>query len=146
MSTSSDKQLFWDNPHYTALYKQADKFTGTFAKLMLEQAGFAEDAKTLEKLIVLDTACGPGIVSNYVVQALDNNAEALGTDPRDKLDLTCADFFDSMVDITSKRIKADGWPAKAIKADAQDTGLPDGKYTHVFCNVSPMHIPVLGLT
>ena len=112
MSTQGNGKLFWDDPKFSAMYKQAEKFTGTFAKLMLEQAEFPKDAETLDKLTVLDNACGTGVVSGHIVNTLGDNAKS-------KLDLTCADFADSMVDFTKNRAETSNWPAKTVKADAQ---------------------------
>jgi len=85
-----------------------------------------------QKLTVLDEACGTGIVSVHLMDTLGGKA-------KENLELTCADYADPMVDFMTKRIESSGWKnAKAIKADAMDTKLPDSHFTHVLLNFGPM--------
>lgn len=135
MAAGQSKKLVWDSAEFTKMYSLAEKFTGDYAEDLLQQADFATQADALSRLVVLDTACGTGIVSNKIMKLLS-------VDAKSKLDLTCADFADSMVDFVTSMIEKNSWThAKALKADAQDTKLPADHFTHVFFNFGPMLLP-----
>ena len=84
---------------------------------------------------MLDLACGTGVISDQVMTLLSSEAKS-------KLELTCADLADSMLDFIRQRIEKQSWSqAKAVKADAQNTGLPSNHFTDVFFNFGPMLLP-----
>ncbi|KIX96313.1 uncharacterized protein Z520_08091 [Fonsecaea multimorphosa CBS 102226] len=122
----------FNDANFTKVYAEsAEKMTGHFAGLLIEQSKLNEVPDDKD-LIVLDQACGTGIVSEHLVRALNKSQQA-------NLDLTCADFADSMVTFAGQRIRTlDVKSAHAIKADAMDTKLPSDKFTHVLLNFGPM--------
>ncbi|KIW22359.1 uncharacterized protein PV07_12251 [Cladophialophora immunda] len=122
----------FNDANFTKGYAEsAEKMTGHFAGLLIKQSKL-EEAPDDKDLIVLDQACGTGIVSEHLVKALNKKQ-------KDNLDLTCADFSDSMIDFVSPRIRhLEVKSAQAIKADAMDTQLPSNKFTHVLLNFGPM--------
>jgi ubiquinone/menaquinone biosynthesis C-methylase UbiE len=125
-------QKMFNNKDFTKNYAQnAEKFTGWFAEQLVKAANL-DKASNDEELVVLDQACGTGIVSQKIVDCLNNGQKA-------NLHLTCADFADSMIEFVGPRIKTFGVKsAEAVKADAQDTKLPSDKFTHVLLNFGPM--------
>ncbi|OAP55406.1 hypothetical protein AYL99_10379 [Fonsecaea erecta] len=122
----------FNNANFTKVYAEAaEKMTGHFAGLLIKQIKLEEVPDDTE-LIVLDQACGTGVVSERLVSALNNNQKA-------NLDLTCADFSDTMIDFVGPRVRTLGVKcAQVIKADAMDTKLPSNKFTHVLLNFGPM--------
>jgi ubiquinone/menaquinone biosynthesis C-methylase UbiE len=94
------------------LYEGAENITGPHARLLLEQAGLS---KTQSPLVILDNACGTGVVSSYLY---DSDLLDVGT--KDNLQLTCGDFSESMVQAVKERIERSHWKgAKAQIVDAQ---------------------------
>ncbi|RMZ78318.1 hypothetical protein DV737_g3939, partial [Chaetothyriales sp. CBS 132003] len=125
----------FENVKFTELYKKAERVTSQFAKPMIEQAGLIEYAEQHDRLTVLDTACGTGVVSSLIVSALASSASQA------KLRLTCADISKSMIASVQKRIELENWPATAVKADGTDTGLAADQFNFVFCNFGPSLMP-----
>ncbi|KAK5179878.1 hypothetical protein LTR44_007694 [Exophiala sp. CCFEE 6388] len=138
-STKQDEKTersfkMFDSPEFAQMYSSAEKVTGPYAKLLLEKANL-DKVPDNEKLVVLDEACGTGIVSVHLMDMLGDTAQ-------NNLELTCADFADPMVNVATKRIESSGWKnAKAIKADGMDTKLPSSHFTHVLLNFGPMIFP-----
>lgn len=127
-------KVMWDSSEFASMYASAEKLTGHFAELLVQRAGLEEASKT-QSLVILDEACGTGIVSFHLMNALSEQSKA-------KLDLTCADFAQAMVDFVARRIESSGWKnVRAVQSDAMDTKLPSDTYTHVFLNFGPMVFP-----
>ena len=99
MAEERVSQLFND-PQFVKMYKMGEKFTGTWARELLERAHFKDDLSKMQKLVVLDNACGTGIVSAKLMAMADDSAAS-------KVDLTCADFSDAMLDVIKKRIETE---------------------------------------
>jgi ubiquinone/menaquinone biosynthesis C-methylase UbiE len=109
----------------------AEKFTVWYAEKLVKAAKLDQISDD-EDLVVLDLACGTGIVSKSLTDVLNDKQKA-------NLDLTCADFADSMVDFAGPRVQTFGVKsAQAVKADAIDTKLPGDKFSHILLNFGPM--------
>jgi ubiquinone/menaquinone biosynthesis C-methylase UbiE len=105
-------KAMFNDPQFTKMYKTGEKFTAIWAKDILERTKFAQDLATKNKLVVLDNACGTGVVSKTIHEMAGNNIS--------KLDLTCADFAEGMINIVQDRIDSTPWPnTKTVMADAQ---------------------------
>jgi ubiquinone/menaquinone biosynthesis C-methylase UbiE len=119
------------------MFKLAERTTGAFAVDMIRQSGLAEGDH--EKLVVLDNACGTGVVSATLIEGGLLNASALTN-----LDLTCADFAEHMINATKIRAEENGWTPlpKTVQADAMDTRLPSAHFTHILFNFGPMLLAV----
>ncbi|RMZ91082.1 hypothetical protein DV736_g1680, partial [Chaetothyriales sp. CBS 134916] len=126
----------FDDAKFTEQYKKAERITGQHAKQVIEQAGVMEYAEQHDRLTILDTACGTGVVSSLIVSAL-----AFSSSSQAKLQLTCADLSESMIASVQKRIELKKWPATAVKAGGMDTGLPSDHFNFVFCNFGPSILP-----
>ncbi|KAJ9614567.1 hypothetical protein H2200_002704 [Cladophialophora chaetospira] len=122
----------FNSKDFTKMYAEgAEKLTGWFAEELVKAAKL-DQVSDDEKLVVLDQACGTGIVSDRLVAGLNAKQKA-------NLDLTCADFADSMIAYVGPRIQTFGLKsAQTVKADAVDTQLPGDKFTHVLLNFGPM--------
>lgn len=105
-------------------YIVAEKITGLFAQPLIDQSGIATSFQ--KPLVVLDNACGTGIVSSFLNQKIHYKT-------RKRWKLVCSDLTQEILDYTRQRIRDEAWMnAKAKLVDAQDTGLPNEYFTHVF--------------
>jgi len=122
----------FNDKNFTKMYAEgAEKFTGWFAAELVRAAKL-DIVSDDQELVILDQACGTGIVSQKLVDVLNDKQKA-------NADLTCADFADSMIEFVSLRAKGLGLRnAEVVKADAMDTKLPGDKFTHVLLNFGPM--------
>jgi len=111
----------------------AERITGPLARRLIEQTGVLQAKQT--PLVVLDNACGTGVVSHELFNLLDDSA-------KENLDLTCGDLSEGMVSSIQERITANGWKgAKSQIVDAQNTGLPSNNFTHVITSFGVMLMP-----
>jgi ubiquinone/menaquinone biosynthesis C-methylase UbiE len=85
-----------------------EEISGVLANAMLVQSGLLPTPP--KGGMVLDNACGGGIVTFHLFSALGET-----TDVR----VVCADLEESMINSAAERIKKNGWNAEAILADAQ---------------------------
>lgn len=124
------------------MYRLAEKTTGSYAEVMIEQTGLP--SSRLDKLIVLDNACGTGVVGTKLLEG-----NSLSQASRAKLNLTCADFAEAMVDATKEKAAARGWSnVSTVRADAMDTKLPSAHFSHILFNFGPFLLrePMKGLS
>lgn len=92
-------------------YKPTERITGPFARNLIQQVGVLQ--ADIGPLIVLDNACGTGIVSSELYEMLDESA-------RNSLQLTCGDISEGMVQAVQERIVDSDWKgAKAQFVDSQ---------------------------
>lgn len=100
----------WSDPKIASKYRGAEQITGTFARCLLVQAGLPnEHASGPEKpLIVLDNACGTGMVSETLWDMLDEHAKK-------DLRLVCGDISQGMVKHAEKKIEEQGWHGAVAK-------------------------------
>lgn len=93
-------------------YKNAEIITGPFAKALIQQAGLL-DPSTHSQLIILDNACGTGVVAAAVHDLLDSSTKK-------RMKLTCGDFAEPMLQAVKERIEENGWVnTEARLVDAQ---------------------------
>lgn len=105
-------------------YKIAEKITRLFAQDLVDLSGLIRSP--LSPLVVLDNACGTGVISIAIHDTLQSQAS-------DSWELTCGDISPGLVNQVQQKIDQEGWQnTKAIVVDAQDTGLRSGYFTHVF--------------
>lgn len=114
------------------MFTLAERTTGPFAELMIRQSGLPSNP--LDRLVVLDNACGTGVVATKLFEG-----NLLDDATRAKLAVTCADFSQAMVDATREKAVKNGWPSATdiVVADGMDTKFPSSHYTHVFFNFGP---------
>lgn len=114
-------------PAFVSRYHLAEKLTGAFVAPLVQHSGLLSSASGTNKqpLVVFDNACGLGIVSSYLNSTLPEEVKRNWT-------LTCGDVTELMVEYTKLRSEREGWVnAEAKVVDAQCTGLPGDRYTHV---------------
>lgn len=122
----------WDvmfkDENFVRNYKIAEKATGTFGESLIEQSAIVAEAKANPEkpLVVLDNACGTGIISRMLHDKLDAHS-------RSQLKLTCGDISEAMIEYTRREAQKGKWSHVDLRiVDAQNNGLPSDHFTHVF--------------
>lgn len=94
----------WSDPNVASKYRGAEHITGEYAKCLLLQAGLPNwhTSEPKKPLIVLDNACGTGMVSENLWEMLDEPA-------KEGLRLVCGDISEGMVKHVQKKIEEQGW-------------------------------------
>ncbi|KAI0165588.1 S-adenosyl-L-methionine-dependent methyltransferase [Xylariaceae sp. FL1272] len=101
------------------------------ATVMLLRAGLG--AETTKPFRLLDHGCGTGVVAACLQESVDK--EVLGGST-----MLCADFNQSLVKKLDWRVWKMGWENVETRIlDAQNSGLPDGTFSHVTLNFA-MHV------
>ncbi|KAJ7286525.1 S-adenosyl-L-methionine-dependent methyltransferase [Mycena rebaudengoi] len=77
--------------------------------------------------VVLDSACGSGIVANILFGAIGNDSTGVRVE--------CGDLTPPMVEFADKRIKLNNWNAEAKVMDAHAIPFPDDYFTHNTINM-----------
>lgn len=129
-SHAKDWETFFKEDKFVNQYKTGEHVTGQFAKLLIDQSGLVANSKASPDtpLVVLDNACGTGIVSSILQRELDDQAKS-------NLKLTCGDISRGMLDYVKHRIVAEDWQNVEVKTvDAQDSRLPSSHFTHVIAS------------
>ena len=97
---------------------------------LLRQAGLLDSTDT-KPLVILDNACGTGVVSHVLqTQAKERISE-----------LVCADLSPAMIDYVKKRINKEDWKSTTQVADAQDTKLPSEHFDAVVASLVIFALP-----
>ncbi|KAI9720441.1 MAG: hypothetical protein M1812_002947 [Candelaria pacifica] len=136
MSTKQiDFNAIYNDPKINKQYKAtAEKLTGYYATALISQAGLLS-SKGNEPLVVLDNACGSGIVSSLLYATLNESS-------KNHLKLTCGDVSEMFVKSVSERIQEEGWKgAEARIVDMQKMNLPDNHFTHILTNFAISLVP-----
>ncbi|KAL6247979.1 hypothetical protein RBB50_005327 [Rhinocladiella similis] len=127
--TAEEVASVFNDDEFVKMYSSAEKMTGHYGKILVETV--FKDVSDDEKLVVLDEACGTGIVSKHLMDHLSDKA-------KDNLELTCADYAEAMLKSLDRRIKAEGWKGtKTVHSNAVDTKLPSEHYTHITLSFGP---------
>ncbi|KAJ9284827.1 hypothetical protein DTO021C3_7573 [Paecilomyces variotii] len=133
MSTVPELKALWEDPTFASRYRFAEGITGPYAKHLVEQSGIQSIKE--RPLIILDNACGTGVVADNLHELLDEEA-------KNNMQLTCADVSEVMLEITKRRIQEEGWKNTETKVvDAQKTDLASSHYSHVFAAFVIMALP-----
>ncbi|KAK1139294.1 hypothetical protein N8T08_001140 [Aspergillus melleus] len=124
MAMKPEIMAMYKQQDFAVRYKIAEKVTGPFAEALVDLSGVTESTK--KPLVILDNACGTGIIARFLRQKVDGETQKSWR-------LTCGDFSEMMIEVTKVTIETEGWVnAEAKLVNAQDTGLPSGEFTHVF--------------
>ncbi|KAJ6563644.1 S-adenosyl-L-methionine-dependent methyltransferase [Mycena vulgaris] len=107
-----------------------EEITGVPAKAMLVKSGLLPMPP--KKALVLDNACGGGVVASLLFNALGKTSDVR---------VVCGDLEEYMVNSTAERIKANGWNAEATVVDALANPFPDNHFTHNLMNFGIQVIP-----
>jgi len=108
-----------------------EEITGVPAKAMLIQSGLLPTPP--DGALVLDNACGGGVVTSLLFDAIKGQTN----DVR----VVCGDLEDYMVKSAAERIKTNEWNAEATVADAQALPFPENHFSHTLMNFGIQVIP-----
>ena len=113
----------WSDPKVASKYRGAEQITGIYAKCLLLQAGLPNEQASEPKkpLIVLDNACGTGMLSENLWEMLDEHA-------KEELQLVCGDTSEGMVKHVKKKIDEEGWhgaDARVVDAMVHTASIDD---------------------
>ncbi|RPD58600.1 S-adenosyl-L-methionine-dependent methyltransferase [Lentinus tigrinus ALCF2SS1-7] len=124
----------WQNPDIAKQYKAGEVVTSPFALHLIQQCGL-DRADGSSELVVLDNACGTGVVTLNLYEALSPAAKT-------RLQVVCGDFSPGMVKSVQERIDQSGWAGASAKVvDAQRMDLPSDHFTHVITNFALFLVP-----
>jgi len=116
-----------------AMRRAGEIITGPFAQPLIAAAGFPPSS--LEDLVILDNACGSGVIAATLLGLLDKEQKRWTK-------VTCGDVQQGMIDHVRTRAEKEHWEGVEIKlVDAQDTQLPSSHYTHVLTAFAIMLVP-----
>lgn len=128
MASEQDWEKLFKEDKFVKNYKTGERVTGQFAQALIDQSGLILESQVTKDrhLVVLDNACGTGIVSSLLHHQLDDKVKS-------NWKLTCGDISEGMIEYTKLRMEKEKWQNAEIKlVDAQATHLPDAHYTYVF--------------
>ncbi|KAJ5914374.1 hypothetical protein N7504_003257 [Penicillium tannophilum] len=137
LEDTPDWNILFNDDKFIKAYRLGEKVTGQFAQLLVDQSGVVADSKSHQDrpLVVLDNACGTGVISSVLHHDLDEQVKA-------RWKLTCGDFSDGMLEYTRRRIDSEKWMNAEVKSiDAQDTKLPSEHFSHVYTAFAFMALP-----
>ncbi|CAP96441.1 hypothetical protein E8E15_007455 [Penicillium rubens] len=114
-------------------YMVAEKITRYYTQDLIQLSGLSESSLT--PLVILDLACGTGVVSDAL-------HDMLNFQPKGNWELTCGDISTELTGHVKQKILERGWENSIAKVvDAQNTELPTGHYTHVFAALAFTSFP-----
>ncbi|KAJ5651212.1 uncharacterized protein N7484_004935 [Penicillium longicatenatum] len=132
-----DWNILFNDDKFIKAYRLGERATVQFAQLLIGQSGIVAYSKSHQDrpLVVLDNACGTGVVSSILQRELDEHVRA-------KWQLTCGDLSEGMLEYTRRRVESEKWLNVEVKTvDAQDTKLPSEHFSHVFTAFAFMALP-----
>lgn len=146
MAHKHDIATLFKSEDYASSFKRGEMVTRAFAELLVDQSKVAAESKANPNrpLVILDNACGTGVVSNALNTQLDGIVKK-------KCKLTCGDISSAMLAHTAHRLQQEGWENVETKiVDAQKPDLPSNHYSHIFSGFgelcsghAPTHIDFL---
>lgn len=105
---------FFSGDDASAIYSAAERLTGPVATPLIEHAGLTRPIT--RPINVLDMACGTGVVSAHLHQAL----KELGPQAQANVQLTCADISEVQIAYVRRRIEEHQWKnTVAIQTNAE---------------------------
>ena len=127
MTSQQNWDALFKDGNYVQKYTIGEKITRQYAQALIEQSRLVSDARTnAGQLVVLDNACGTGIISSTLNASLENEVKR-------NWRLTCGDISEGMLEHTRRRMELEDWPNAEIKTvDVRDNGLPSAHFTHAF--------------
>ncbi|KAH9938872.1 S-adenosyl-L-methionine-dependent methyltransferase [Epithele typhae] len=126
----------WKNAQVAERYKPGEAMTGPFAAHLIDLSGLST-ADGSSDLVVLDNACGTGIVTLQLHEHVPAAARA-------RMSVVSADFSPPMVESVAARITENGWAgatAQVVDAQSLSATLPTAHFTHVLTNFAACHLP-----
>ncbi|KGO70335.1 hypothetical protein PITC_096960 [Penicillium italicum] len=137
MSNKLELDALFKSESYASSFKRWEMVTRPFADMLVDQSKVVTDSKANpdKPLVVLDNACGTGVISSSLIDKLDDTVKKTWK-------LTCGDISPAMVESTTRRIQEDSWQnAEAKIVDAQKPELASAQFSHIFSAFVYMVLP-----
>ncbi|KAJ5519943.1 hypothetical protein N7463_000396 [Penicillium fimorum] len=137
MADKPDLGEFFKSEAYADSFKRAEMITCSFAEILVDQSKVVAKAKANpdQPLVILDNACGTGVVSSILNSKLDDIVKKTWK-------LTCGDISSAMIEYTKVRMEQEGWPHTETKiVDAQNPELASAQFSHIFTAFAYMALP-----
>lgn len=128
MTSKHVLEAFFKSEAYAASFKRGEMVTYPFARMLVEQSKMTTESKVYSNSppVVLDNACGTGVISSILNQKLD-------TTIKQSWRLTCGDISPAVLQYTQRRMEEEGWQNAETKVvDSQTPDLPSACFTHIF--------------
>lgn len=128
MTSKHVLEAFFKSEAYAASFKRGEMVTYPFARMLVEQSKLATESKAYPNSspVVLDNACGTGVISSILNQKLD-------TTIKQRWKLTCGDISPAVLQYTQRRMEEEDWQNAETKVvDSQTPDLPSACFTHIF--------------
>jgi len=128
MASKLELEALFKSEAYADSFKRGEIVTYPFAQMLIEQSKLATESKANpdQPPVVLDNACGTGVVSSILNQKLDPIVKK-------NWKLTCGDISPAVLQYTKRRVETEDWENTETKiVDAQKSDLPSALYTHIF--------------
>ncbi|KAJ3050815.1 hypothetical protein HK097_008192 [Rhizophlyctis rosea] len=126
----------WSN--HAKIYEKYTRYiTGLFSHEALVVTGLLPPSKPAQKLKILDTATGTGILPLQIVE------EYTKAGLLEDLEIVATDFAEGMIELLEKRIAEKGYGGviKTEVMDAQNLTFPDATFTHAYMIFGIFFIP-----
>ncbi|KAG0153938.1 hypothetical protein PDIDSM_1317 [Penicillium digitatum] len=137
MCDKPDLEALFKSESYASTFKRGEMATRPFAEMLVDQSKVAAESKANpdKPLVVLDNACGTGVVSSSLNDKLDDTIKKTWK-------LTCGDISSSMIKYTMHRMQQEGWQNAKMKiVDAQKPELASAQFSHIFTAFAYMVLP-----
>ncbi|KAJ5970477.1 uncharacterized protein N7479_000395 [Penicillium vulpinum] len=128
---------FFKSEAYANSFKRVEMITRPFAEILVEQSKVSAESKANpgQPLVILDNACGTGVISSILNETLDDNVKKM-------LKLTSGDISSAMIEYTTNRMQQEGWQNTETKiVDAQKPDLASAHFSHIFTAFAYMALP-----
>ncbi|KAJ5907606.1 hypothetical protein N7495_000288 [Penicillium taxi] len=135
--TGQNWDTLFKSDSFVNQYKTGGKITGQYALSLIEQSNIIANSKLNpnQPLVVLDNACGTGVVSSIL-------HHELGDKVKKNWKLTCGDISPGMIESTRRRAEEEQWSNATTQVlDAQKMSLPTAHFTHAFTAFAFMAMP-----
>ncbi|KAJ5554933.1 hypothetical protein N7461_003403 [Penicillium sp. DV-2018c] len=137
MAGRTEIETLFKSEKYAATFKRGEIVTRTFAESLVDQSKICTESKANpdQPLVILDNACGTGVVSSVLNIKVNETAKK-------RWKLTCGDIAPAVLAYTEQRMQEEGWVNAETKVlDAQKPDLPSDSYTHIFSSFVYMALP-----
>ncbi|KAJ5816217.1 hypothetical protein N7447_008450 [Penicillium robsamsonii] len=137
MADKHDFGELFKSEAYANSFKRGEMITRPFAEILVDQSKVVTESKANpnQPLVILDNACGTGVVSSTLNSKLDNIVKKTWK-------LTCGDISSAMIEYTKVRMQQESWPHTETKiVDAQKPELASGQFSHIFTAFAYMALP-----
>ncbi|KAJ5530467.1 hypothetical protein N7527_003860 [Penicillium freii] len=137
MANKPDLEALFKSEAYASSFKRGEMVTRPFAEMLVDQSKVAAESKANPEkpLVVLDNACGTGVISSSLNDKLDDAVKKTWK-------LTCGDISSAMLEYTARRIQEEGWQNAETKiVDAQRPELASAQFSHIFTAFAYMAFP-----